>query len=72
LQRISEAAVKLGDVGPALMPEQPWPDIRSFGNVLRHEYDNVDSNQLWQIIKVDLPSLRISCQAAREMLQAKP
>ena len=40
-QRISEAAVKLGDDADARYPEIPWRDIRRFGNVLRHEYDAV-------------------------------
>jgi hypothetical protein len=39
LQRISEAAAKLGDKAPTLIPDQPWHKIRSFGNVLRHDYD---------------------------------
>ncbi len=37
LERISEAAAKLGDMAVHLMPDQPWQKIRSFGNILRHE-----------------------------------
>jgi uncharacterized protein with HEPN domain len=36
LERICEAAVRLGDQTPALMPGLPWPDIRGLGNWLRH------------------------------------
>jgi uncharacterized protein with HEPN domain len=32
LARISEAAVKLGELAEATAPEEPWPDIRGFGN----------------------------------------
>jgi uncharacterized protein with HEPN domain len=39
LERISEAAAKLGDLAPALMPDQPWQEIRALGNRLRHEYE---------------------------------
>jgi hypothetical protein len=35
LERISEAAGKLGDMAVHLMPDQPWQKIRAFGNVLR-------------------------------------
>jgi uncharacterized protein with HEPN domain len=37
LERISEAAFKLGDLASTLMPEKPWPEIRALGNRLRHE-----------------------------------
>ena len=34
LQRISEAAVKLGGDAEMLLPSQPWKQIRSLGNVI--------------------------------------
>jgi uncharacterized protein with HEPN domain len=37
LERISEAAFKLGDLASVLMPDQPWQEIRALGNRLRHE-----------------------------------
>jgi uncharacterized protein with HEPN domain len=37
LERISEAAAKLGDLAVTLVPGQPWQEIRSLGNRLRHE-----------------------------------
>lgn len=42
LERICEAAAKLGDMAAHLMPDQPWQKIRSFGNVLRHAYDEIE------------------------------
>jgi uncharacterized protein with HEPN domain len=41
LERIGEAAKKLGSDAEELCPEIPWPNIRGLGNVLRHEYDMV-------------------------------
>ncbi|GGD01726.1 HepT-like ribonuclease domain-containing protein [Aureimonas glaciei] len=35
LQRLSEAAVKLGPVAEEAMPQHAWAGIRSIGNVLR-------------------------------------
>jgi uncharacterized protein with HEPN domain len=61
LERISEAAAKLGDMAPWLMPDQPWQKIRSFGNVLRHEYDAIREDRLFEIVTTDLPGL---CAAA--------
>ncbi len=34
---ISEAAIRLGDQGPALCPDQPWHKIRGTGNWIRHQ-----------------------------------
>jgi uncharacterized protein with HEPN domain len=42
LERISEAAKKLGDTAVELCPGVPWPAVRALGNLLRHEYDRVD------------------------------
>lgn len=65
-ERISEAAAKLGDMALYLMPDQPWQKIRAFGNVLRHEYDIIREDRLFEIVKNDLPGL---CAAAEEALR---
>lgn len=64
LERISEAAAKLGDLAPVLMPDQPWQKIRAFGNRLRHEYDTIREDRLFQIVANDLPSLCVACETA--------
>jgi uncharacterized protein len=42
LQRISEAALKLGSLAEELVSGHDWAGIRGIGNVLRHAYDAVD------------------------------
>ncbi len=42
LQKISEAAIRLGNEAEALCPGLPWRDIRGIGSWLRHQYDRVD------------------------------
>ena len=49
LERLSEAATKLGSQAEKLAPGQPWPAVRAFGNVLRHAYDQVDPARIWEI-----------------------
>ena len=61
---ISEAAVRLGDQAEALCPGLPWRDIRGIGNWLRHQYDHVDLEALWNTLEDDLPPLRIAVQRA--------
>jgi uncharacterized protein with HEPN domain len=69
LERISEAAAKLGEFAPTLMPDQPWQKIRALGNRLRHEYDAIRAGRLWDIVQVDLPRLRAACEGALRRLR---
>ena len=68
LERISEAAPKLGVLAPVLMPDQPWRDIRALGNRLRHDYDDISQDRLWDIVRTDIPSLSASCEDALRRL----
>lgn len=69
LERISEAAAKLGPSAVELAPGQPWPQIKALGNRLRHEYDGLRVDRLWEIVAHDLPSLEADCRRALERLQ---
>jgi uncharacterized protein with HEPN domain len=57
LQVISEAAIRLGDQAVELCPQIPWRDIRGIGNWLRHQYNRVDLETIWNTIQDDLPVL---------------
>ena len=54
---ISEAAIRLKDDAVRLCPGASWPEIRGIGNWLRHQYDRVDLETLWNTVQDDLPSL---------------
>jgi len=58
LERICEAAFRLGDWARELMPQQPWLDIRGMGNRLRHAYDRIEVDVIWLTISDRLPSLK--------------
>lgn len=64
LQIISEAAYRLGDQAAILCPGVDWRGIRGFGNFLRHEYDNLEAPLVWQVIKEELPLVKIAVQTA--------
>jgi uncharacterized protein with HEPN domain len=64
LERISEAARKLGAVAEDLCPEIAWPRLRAVGNLLRHEYDRIEIGRVWLMIERDLPSLKLAVQTA--------
>lgn len=63
LQRISEAAKKLGSGVAEQHPSIPWRSIRGLGNVLRHEYDSVDDLSIDAIVREHLGPLRAACAA---------
>jgi uncharacterized protein with HEPN domain len=67
---ISEAARKLGTHAERLAPDQPWADIRSIGNMLRHQYDDVDPEVIWWIVQRDLAPLKAAAQRALAALSA--
>lgn len=70
---VSEAARRLGAEAEALVPSQPWADIRAIGNILRHEYDGIDPDIVWRIIDSgDLASLKEAVGAAVTKLQSSP
>jgi uncharacterized protein with HEPN domain len=68
LGRISEAATKLGEDAEALLPNHPWRQIRDFGNILRHVYDNVDKEIVWSIVHERLPALLADVRDAASRL----
>ena len=69
LERISEAARKLDEQAPRLVGDQPWPQIAALGNRLRHHYDRIRADRLWEIVRNDLPSLRTACEQALARLR---
>jgi len=69
LERISEAANKLGDMAVDLCPDIPWPQIRAIGNRLRHEYDRIDAARIWFMLERDLAPLKAAVLSALNKVQ---
>lgn len=69
LERVCEAAFRLGDVAAELMPDQRWSDIRGMGNRLRHAYDRIRFDVLWNVITKNLPALKVEAQHALARLR---
>ena len=69
LERICEAAARLGARGPALMPSQPWAAMRGMGNRLRHAYHRIDAGVIWETTRRDLPGLE---DEVRRLLAGMP
>ncbi len=69
LQRISEAAYKLGSYLDDIYPDAPRKNARGVGNILQHKYDQVTEDLIWASIEEDIPRLRKS--ALREIGRLK-
>jgi uncharacterized protein with HEPN domain len=70
LERICEAVFRLGNRVGQLMPAQPSNAIRGMGNRLRHAYDRVDLDLLWNTVRDDLPSLKSDAERALAQIGA--
>ena len=57
LQRITEAARKLGGRFDDVYPETDLPELRKFGSVLRHDYGGIRQDLIWLFIHERLPAL---------------
>jgi uncharacterized protein with HEPN domain len=58
VQIISEAARSLPPALTARYPQIEWVKIAAIGNVLRHEYERVDPQTMWEIATVKLPEMQ--------------
>ena len=64
LERIAEAARKLGHQFDSTMPEDiDLHAVRQFGSVLRHDYDTVDTGIIWNVVEIELPKLKAAFDA---------
>jgi uncharacterized protein with HEPN domain len=68
LQILTEAAFRLGEEAAILCPTVDWRSIRGLGNFLRHEYDKITPEIIWNKLHHDLPLLEESVRIALETL----
>jgi len=69
LEIIGEAANHLSVVSIKDFTEIDWRGIKSFRNILVHEYFNVRLEDVWETIFADLPPLKVTVE---KMLQQFP
>lgn len=58
LQNLTEAAFRLGVDAERLCLQVDWRGVRGLGNVLRHEYDEIDDAVIWEAVRNRLTPLR--------------
>jgi uncharacterized protein with HEPN domain len=62
LERISEAARKIGDRLDAKYPAVEFRKLRQLGSVLRHDYDDFSADLLWVSLIERLDVLEEACR----------
>ncbi|HEX7774981.1 MAG TPA: HepT-like ribonuclease domain-containing protein [Parvibaculum sp.] len=62
-ERICEASRKIGAGLDAKYPEVDFPNLRKFGSILRHDYDDVDTDFIWHFVIRRLPLLKAAARA---------
>jgi uncharacterized protein with HEPN domain len=58
IERLSEAVRFIPDDIRDKHPLIPWRNIAGVGNVLRHDYPDVNDDIVWRIVQEDLAPLR--------------
>jgi uncharacterized protein with HEPN domain len=72
LGRLTEAARRLGSTAEALAPGIPWREICGLGDILRHDYDTVSLDTIWQTVTSDFDALEAACRQALATLPPDP
>jgi uncharacterized protein with HEPN domain len=68
LERVSEASRHVPDDLKGRHSNVAWRLVADLGNVLRHAYDQVIDERVWQIVTSDLASLKAAVEAMLQEL----
>ena len=55
---VSEASRSIPNDLKAERPDIPWQDIARIGNRLRHVYESIDAEIIWNIVALDFPAFK--------------
>ena len=63
LMIISEASRAIPEHLKDRHPQIRWSGVRDIGNVLRHQYASLSTTLLWNVVKDELPGLKVALEA---------
>lgn len=66
---MGEAAKRLPSVIRDQAPEIPWKRLAGFRDVLIHQYEGVDLEEVWKRVAEDLPPLVLSLETLLQKLK---
>ncbi len=67
LERIAEAARKIGDRFDDQYTDINLPALRRLGSILRHDYDTIRPELIWDFVKNELPKLKEMAKTERKV-----
>jgi uncharacterized protein with HEPN domain len=70
IERVIEATTKLDEETKARLGDHPWKDLRGMGNWLRHGYDRVAPDIVWDVACNKIPRLAADCEKVLMELRA--
>jgi uncharacterized protein with HEPN domain len=62
LQTMGESIKRLSEDLKTSYPDIPWHEIIGLRNVLVHDYLDIDLDEIWNIVELDLPVLQRQVQ----------
>lgn len=72
LEIVSEASRRVPEAFKAKHKDIPWAKIAGIGNILRHEYQSVSTDVIWDVTQRHLPELqRVALTLKKELEKAK-
>ena len=69
--QIGELVGKLTDDFRTEHPGAPWRQIKGTRNIVAHSYGTVDPETTWEILKEDIPALKVYCATIIEDFNAQ-
>ena len=69
---IGEATKRVSDTLREKHPELPWRRVAGFRDVLIHQYDRVDLDEVWNIVEREVPDLKSKIEAILRALGGEP
>jgi len=57
IEIIGEASSRVSADTKKRLPDLPWAEMKGMRNLLIHEYDAIDTEEVWRTVKNDLPPL---------------
>jgi uncharacterized protein with HEPN domain len=62
LVQLAEQTIKLDNAIKENLPDIPWSAIKGFGNLAVHEYEYIESEKVFDIVKKEIPDLKLNIE----------
>jgi len=58
IEIIGEAAKYVPDEIVSAFPQIPWKEMAGMRDIVAHDYDDVDVDEIWNVVQKDIPLLK--------------